>query len=118
MATAFAKIRIRNGIGPLIEVVVLVLIVNVALILRNRFLIEQEGVIGKQFDRFVVFHRRHSMLRRPLQRSREWKPPDMTVQKTAVAVQHATPTLTPQTMQTCPQNIRRLYSLVHPAQYT
>jgi hypothetical protein len=86
MRTAFARIRIRNGIGPLIEVVVLVLIVNVALILRNRFLIEQEGVIGKQFDRFVVFHRNHSIRRRPLQRSREWKPPDMTVQKTAVAV--------------------------------
>jgi ACR3 family arsenite efflux pump ArsB len=47
MLTAFAKIRTRNGIGPLIEVVVIVLIVNVALILRNRFLIEQEGVIDK-----------------------------------------------------------------------
>lgn len=58
------------------------------------------------------------MLRRLLQRSREWKPPDMTFQKTAVAVQHIAPTLTPQTTQTCPQNIRRLYSLVLPAQYT
>lgn len=47
MLTAFSKIRIKNGIGPLIEVVVLVLIINVALKLRNRFLIEQEGVIDK-----------------------------------------------------------------------
>ena len=47
MLSAFARIRIKNRIVPLIEVVVLVLIVNVTLILRNRFLIEQEGVIDK-----------------------------------------------------------------------